>query len=154
MQINHKNKDFWSGVMLLVIGGGAAFISSGYPMGTVLRMGSGYFPTVLSVILIIFGVALLLRSVKSTESIEGGWSARGLIILPIAFALFGYLMDRAGFAPAILVLVIGAASAGPEFKWVEVLALAAFMTVLGVAVFIYGLGLPYQLVVWPPNFGH
>ncbi len=153
MRVNYKNKDFWSGVMLLVIGGGAAYIARGYPMGTVLRMGSGYFPTILSGILALFGVALILRSMRTTESIEGGWSARGLIILPIAFALFGFLLDRAGFVPAILVLVIGAASAGPEFKVLEALGLALFMAALGVAVFIYGLGLPYQFVVWPPNFG-
>ena len=153
MRVNYKNKDFWSGVMLLVIGGGAAYIARGYPMGTVLRMGSGYFPTILSGILALFGVALILRSMRTTESIEGGWSARGLIILPIAFALFGFLLDRAGFVPAILVLVIGAASAGPEFKVLEALGLALFMAALGVAVFTYGLGLPYQFVVWPPNFG-
>ncbi len=154
MQVNFKNKDFWSGIMLLVIGIGAASIARGYPMGTVLRMGSGYFPTILSGILVLFGLALLLRSMRTTESIEGGWSARGLIILPIAFALFGFLLDRAGFVPAIFVLVIGSAAAGPEFKILEALGLALFMAVLGVAVFIYGLGLPYQFVVWPPNFGH
>lgn len=153
MQVNIKNKDFWSGVMLLAIGAGAAYIARGYPMGTVLRMGSGYFPTILSGMLALFGVALILRSMRTTESIEGGWSARGLIILPIAFALFGFLLDRAGFVPAILVLVIGAAAAGPEFKLLEALGLALFMAALGVAVFIYGLGLPYQFVVWPPNFG-
>lgn len=153
MKVNVKNKDFWSGVMLLVIGGGAAYIARGYPMGTVLRMGSGYFPTILSGILALFGIALILRSMRTTESIEGGWSARGLIILPIAFALFGFLLDRAGFVPAILVLVIGAAAAGPEFKLLEALGLALFMAALGVAVFIYGLGLPYQFVVWPPNLG-
>lgn len=154
MQVNFKNKDFWSGIMLLVIGIGAASIARGYPMGTVLRMGSGYFPTILSGILVLFGLALLLRSMRTTESIEGGWSARGLIILPIAFALFGFLLDRAGFVPAIFVLVIGSAAAGPEFKILEALGLALFMAVLGVAVFIYGLGLPYQFVVWPTNFGH
>lgn len=153
MQVNIKNKDFWSGVMLLVIGAGAAYIARGYPMGTVLRMGSGYFPTILSGILALFGVALILRSMRTSESIEGGWSARGLIILPIAFALFGFLLDRAGFVPAIFVLVIGAAAAGPEFKLLEALGLALFMAALGVAVFIYGLGLPYQFIVWPPNLG-
>lgn len=154
MQVNFKNKDFWSGVMLIAIGGAALYIARGYPMGTVLRMGSGYFPTVLSGILIAFGVLLMLRAVRTTESIEGGWSFRALIILPIAFALFGYLLDRAGFIPAMLLLIIGAAVAGSEFKLVEVLALALFLTALSVGIFIYGLGLPYQLVIWPPNIGH
>lgn len=151
MHVNFKSKDFWSGVMLLVIGLGAGWIAQGYPMGTVLRMGSGYFPTLLSGILCVFGVLLMLRAVKTTESIEGGWSLRALVILPISFALFGFLLDRAGFVPAMLVLVIGSALAGSEFRLIEVLALAVFMTVLSIGIFIYGLGLPYQMIVWPPN---
>lgn len=151
MQVNFKNKDFWSGVMLLAIGGLALYIARGYPMGTVLRMGSGYFPTVLSGILIGFGVLLMLRAIRTTESIEGGWSFRALFILPISFALFGYLLDRAGFVPAMLLLVLGSATAGPQFKLVEVLGLAVFLTLLCVGIFIYGLGLPYQAIIWPPN---
>lgn len=154
MQVNLKNKDFWSGVMLLVIGLVAGWIAQGYPMGTVLRMGSGYFPTILSGILIVFGVLLILRSMKTTESIEGGWSLRALIILPIAFALFGFLLDRAGFVPAMFVLVVGSALAGSEFRLFEVLGLAVLMTVLSIAVFIYGLGLPYQMIIWPPRLLH
>ena len=153
MHINYKNKDFWSGLMLLVVGLVAWYIARGYPMGTVLRMGSGYFPTVLSLILAAFGVALMLRAVKTTDSIEGGWSLRALVILPIAFALFGFLLDRAGFVPAMLVLVVGSAMAGSEFSLAEVLGLATFMTAMCVAIFIYGLGLPYQMIVWPPNLG-
>lgn len=154
MQVNFKNKDFWSGVMLLVIGGGAGLIAQGYPMGTVLRMGSGFFPTALSGILCVFGIMLLLRAVKTTESIEGGWSLRALIILPIAFVLFGFLLDRAGFVPAMLLLVVGSALAGSEFRLIEVVALAVFMTVISIAIFIYGLGLPYQMIVWPPKLWH
>lgn len=152
MNVNFKNKDFWSGIMLLVIGLGAGWIAQGYPMGTVLRMGSGYFPTVLSGILCVFGILLLLRAAKTTESIEGGWSLRALIILPIAFALFGFLLDRAGFVPAMFVLVLGSALAGSEFRLLEVVGLAIFMTAISIAIFIYGLGLPYQMIVWPPNF--
>ena len=153
MRVNFKNKDFWSGIMLLVIGLVAGWIAQDYKMGTVMRMGSGYFPTILSGILVLFGLALIARAAKTTDSIQGGWSFRALIILPIAFALFGYLLDRAGFVPAMFVLILGSAIAGSEFKLLEVLGLAIFMTAMCIAIFIYGLGLPYQLVVWPPNFG-
>jgi hypothetical protein len=154
MPFNVRNKDFWSGMMLIAIGVGAGWIAQGYPMGTVLRMGSGYFPTILSGILIAFGVALLFRALKTTESIEPGWSFRALVILPIAFIAFGYLLDRAGLIPALLVLVIGSALAGSEFRLVEVIGLAVLLTVLSIAIFIYGLGLPYPMLVWPPRLGH
>lgn len=154
MPLNFRNKDFWSGMTLIAIGGGAGWIAQGYNMGTVLRMGSGYFPTILSGLLIAFGVALLFRALKTSESIEPGWSFRALIILPIAFIAFGYLLDRAGLVPALLVLIIGSALAGPEFRLVEVVGLAVLLTVLSIAIFIWGLGLPYPILVWPPRFGH
>lgn len=153
MRINLRNKDFWSGVMLVVVGAAAGLIARNYPMGTVLRMGSGYFPTILAVLLVGFGIALILRSTRTTEQIDPGWSLRALVLLPIVFAMFGYLLDRAGFIPAMLVIVIGSALTGNEFRPLEILALAAFLTALSVGIFIFGLGLPYQMLVWPPNIG-
>ena len=144
--MNVANKDFWAGLSLIVIGAVGFLMARDYPMGTTLRMGAGYFPTVLSGLLVLFGIALMLRAVRSTESVEGPVSWRALIALPLALALFGLLVDRAGFIPAMLVLVIGSAAAGREFKLLEVLGLAVVLTALSVAVFIWGLGLPYPLI--------
>ena len=101
-----------------------------------------------------FGVVLMVRALRTSESIEGGLSLRALLILPVALCLFGFLLDRAGFIPAMLVIVIGSALAGREFRFLEVLALAVFLTVVSVGIFIFGLGLPYPLYVIPhiPGF--
>ena len=147
MNFNLANKDFWAGLSLIVIGAGSLLIARDYPMGTALRMGAGYFPVVLSALLVMFGVMLLMRATVSTDSIKGAWSPRALIALPIALALFGALVDRAGFIPAMFVLIFGSALAGREFKLLEVLALAVGLTAVCVAVFIWGLGLPYPLIV-------
>ncbi len=154
MRVNYRNMDFWSGLMLAVVGLGALLIARDYPIGTVLRMGSGYFPTILSGILIVFGIVLMLRAFTTSESIEGGLSLRALLILPTALCLFGFLLDRAGFIPAMLVIVIGSALAGREFRFLEVVALAIGLTAASVAIFIFGLGLPYPLYVIPhiPGF--
>jgi hypothetical protein len=141
-----RNKDFWSGVMLIVTGLTAVAIARNYPFGTSLRMGPGYFPTLLGALLLIGGIYLLARGLRSSDTIEGGWSLRAFVIVPLALVLFGYLMDRAGFVPALIVLIVGSAAAGKEFNLVEVLALAVGLTVLSVVVFIWGLGLPYPLL--------
>ena len=60
----------------------------------------------------------------SGESIDGTWSLRALIILPLSLVLFGLLMEYAGFVPAMLVLIFGSATASTEFKFLEVLLLA------------------------------
>jgi hypothetical protein len=56
-------------------------------------------------------------------------------------------MEHAGFIPALVVLIFGSALAGKEFKFVEVLLLAIGLTVFSVALFIWGLGLPYPLLL-------
>src|SRR5215831_10018471 len=127
------SKDFWSGVMLIAIGAGAVFIARDYPFGTALHMGAGFFPVVLGVVLVLFGLYFAVRGLRSAIRIEGNWSLRALVVLPLAFVAFGVLMDRAGFVPAMVVLIVGSAAAGPEFRMtefriVEVVVLAVLLT--------------------------
>jgi Tripartite tricarboxylate transporter TctB family len=140
------SKDFWGGLMLIAVGVAAVLIARGYPFGTALRMGPGYFPTILGGVLTLFGLYLVAKSLRHSEAIEGGWSLRAMIVLPLSLVLFGILMDRAGFIPALMVLIFGSAAASREFKLVEVAALTVFLIVFCVAVFIWGLGLPYPLL--------
>jgi len=141
-----KNKDFWAGTMLVVIGAGAMYVSQDYRFGSALRMGPGFFPTILSVILIAFGACIMAVGLRSGEKIRGHLSLRAFILLPLSLVLFGILMEKAGFIPALAVLIFTAAAAGKEFKWGEVLLLTALLTVSATALFIWGLGLPYPMI--------
>jgi uncharacterized membrane protein len=140
------SKDFWGGLMLMAIGIAAMLIARDYPFGTALRMGPGYFPTVLGGVLTLFGLYLVARALRHSEAIEGGWSLRALIVLPLALVLFGILMDQAGFIPALVVLIFGSAAASAEFRLGEVAGLTVLLIVFCVAVFIWGIGLPYPLL--------
>ena len=141
-----SNKDFLAGLMLIGTGGAAIFFAREYPMGSALRMGPGYFPIVLGGIMIAFGIYVMAQGFIKQEKVEGSWSPRALIILPLAAVVFGYLMEEAGFIPALLALIIVSAAAGDEFKWIEVLVMAVALTAASVGLFIYGLGLPYPLL--------
>jgi len=141
-----KNKDFWAGIMLIGIGVAAIFISRDYRFGTALRMGPGFFPTILGGILIAFGVCIMAAGLRSGEKIQGTLSLRALIMLPLSLVLFGVLMELAGFIPALIVLIFVSAASGREFKIVEVLLLTVFMTMASSALFIWGLGMPYPLI--------
>lgn len=140
------NKDFWAGILLIGTGAAAIFIAREYPFGSTLQMGPGYFPSVLGGILVLFGIAITLMGLRRNEKIQGRWSPRALVVLPLSLVLFGVLMKHAGFMPALAALIFGSAAAGREFKFVEVLLLTAVLTGLSVAVFIWGLGLPYPLI--------
>ena len=141
------NKDLWAGLMYIVTGALGMWIARDYPFGSALRMGPGYFPSVLGGIMIVMGIyviALGLR--KNHEKIQGNWSIRALIVLPISMVVFGILMEEAGFIPAMLALIPISAAAGRDFKWVEVVPLTIGLTILCAAGFIFALGLPYPLI--------
>jgi len=141
-----KNKDFWAGMMLIAIGAAAMLIAREYRFGSTLRMGPGFFPVILGGILVVFGVCIAAIGIRRGEKIQGHLSLRALILLPFSLILFGLLMELAGFVPAMAALVFVAAASGKEFKFVEVLALTVFLTLASMAVFIWGLGLPYPLI--------
>ena len=87
------NKDFLSGLMFAGIGSLGWWMARDYPFGSALRMGPGYFPTVLSVVMVISGVYFMIKGIRSGERVEGNWSVRALLVLPVATVLFGYLME-------------------------------------------------------------
>jgi Tripartite tricarboxylate transporter TctB family len=140
------NKDFLTGLMFIGVGALGIYMAQDYPMGSALRMGPGYFPIVLSGLLILFGIYCLIQGLLKPEKLKGdGWSLRALVILPIGAIIFGLLMEYAGFVPALVVLVFVSAYASSEFKFTEVLLLAIGLTIGSWALFIWGLGLPYPL---------
>ena len=141
-----NNRDFLAGLLFVVLGGLAVALARGYPIGSTMRMGPGYFPTVLGGILLLFGVYVLLRGVRSGDEVKGEWGYRPLALISLSIVMFGFLLDRVGMVPAIVATLFAAAAAGREFRFKEVLLLAVVMTAFSVAVFSYGLKLPYPLL--------
>jgi len=141
-----NNRDFFAGMLYILLGALGMWIARDYPFGSALRMGPGYFPTVLGGMMIAFGVAVLMMGVKNNEKIKGNWSIRAMIVLPLSAVAFGILMEEAGFIPALAVLIPAAAASGREFKWLEVLLLTVGLIVISMCIFIWGLGLPYPII--------
>ena len=139
------SKDFLAGLLFLAIGTAAIIVARDYPFGTAMRMGSGYFPTVLGGILVLFGVFLMARGALSWERAAVTWGWWPLACIAASMLLFGFLMPRLGLVPALATLFFTSALGGREFRFGEVLALTAVMTVFAVAVFVYVLKLPFQL---------
>ncbi len=93
------------------------WIAKDYPFGSALRMGPGYFPTVLGGIMVAMGLYVLALGLrKDHEKIQGNWSIRALIVLPLSIVVFGILMEEAGFIPAMMALIpdIGSGGAGVQ----------------------------------------
>lgn len=141
----HRNKDFLAGLMFIGVGLTAMIIARDYPFGSALRMGPGYFPSVLGGIVAVFGVWVMVKGLIKQAPVTRTWSVRGLIVLPLTAVVFGYMMEHTGFVSAVFVLALMAAFASPQFRWKEQLILSVALTSLCVGIFIYGIGLPYPL---------
>ncbi len=139
------NRDFLAGALFVAIGAGGFGIALAYPFGTLQQMGPGFFPRVLGVILVAFGIVTIVRGLRSGERVEGSWGWFPLAMLTVSIVAFGWLMERVGLVPSLAVLVVASAFAGREFRWREVVVLAGVLCLLAVAIFIWGLGLPYPL---------
>src|SRR5687767_3612315 len=111
--------NFLSGTMFLVIGVGAAVIADGYQRGTASKMGPGYFPFWLGVLLTLLGLVVLINSFKrgnsDDESTEWDFKTLGKVLL--AVVLFGALLEPLGLALSLIVLVMVSSFASHQFKW-------------------------------------
>jgi hypothetical protein len=147
-------QDFWSGVFFVALGAAAMYLARDYAMGDALSMGPGYFPTWLGGILICFGVAITglafgQRGPDSESSEFRDWGLRPWLVLPASLAAYAMLMDAdVGFAPSLFVLIVGCALAHKDVRWLETLLLGIFVTAGAVAIFSYGIGMPYPLFWW------
>src|SRR5262245_49741417 len=104
-------KDFWTGVIYVLFGGIAFWIARDYGFGTASRMGPGYFPTVLSALLVLIGVISLVRSFIVPAEPLGNFAIKGGFLVILATILFGVLINRAGLIIALLALVLVSAAA-------------------------------------------
>ncbi len=140
-------RDFWTGLVYITIGGGALWLALGYRLGTAGKMGPGYFPQVLSVLLIGIGVIALLRSVmiKSQPVSHVAW--KPLLLITAAIAAFGTLVQSAGLVVALLALILLGAAASREFRF-DAKAFVGMVLLISLCglVFVKGLGLPLKLV--------
>ena len=149
MKIRNQ-KDFWSAVMFVTFGVLFIVWSTEYQFGTTQRMGPGYFPTVLGILLVVLGILVGLPSVKADaqESHVGKIGWRGLLVVLGSVVLYAILLPRMGFVVSMAALVILSAMASKEFTWKAALLSAVFLGLFSYGVFVVGLSL--QFPVWPP----
>jgi Tripartite tricarboxylate transporter TctB family len=156
MKIGHS-KDFWGGTLFAVIGllfaligrgvPGATFMP-GYSMGTPARMGPGFFPFYLGVILFVLGLVIAIGGIRGKPGPESQvekfhWGP--ILYVLGSVVMFGVLLKPIGMLIAGLLLVIGASLGSHEFKLKPVLILGVVLTIFCAFVFVGGLKLPIPL---------
>jgi hypothetical protein len=153
-----SQKDFLSGLMFLVVGGVFAWGATSYSIGTGARMGPGYFPMMLGILLAILGAVILMGSliIETPDGDKVGKIAwKPLCYILGSNLIFGVLLGglpsiglpSMGLIVAIFALIIVASKAGDEFDWKSVIILSAVLSVGSYLAFIALLKL--QMPVWP-----
>lgn len=153
-----SQKNFISGLFFTVIGGAFALGARGYSMGSAARMGPGYFPMMLGIILAILGMLITLQSFgdyrrKGEEVGAVAW--RPLAFIIGANLVFGILLGGLpsvglpsfGLVLAIVALVFVSALADQNFRLKESVVLSVILAVGSWLTFVKLLNLPFQL--WP-----
>ncbi|KAF0810177.1 small permease of tripartite tricarboxylate transporter [Alcanivorax sp. S71-1-4] len=127
---------------VLLLGVAVIVIARDYPMGSLSRMGTGYFPMILGALLLIIGVILVFEVARSTERVVVRIPFRPILMIGLGIITFAFLVERAGLVPATWALVVLGSLAESPFRPVTVLCIAAAMSLIGVLLFVKALGLP------------
>jgi hypothetical protein len=130
----------------------AVWAVANYQMGTAVRMGPAYFPTVLGGLLALLGAVVLIQSIGVQGDPVAHMHFRPLVLISVACVVYGYLMKPLGLVLSTAALVFISAYGGHEFKWREVTILYIVLVVFSVLVFVKGLTLPFPL--WPEFLGY
>ncbi len=138
--------DFYAGGIFIFFGIFALVVARDYEMGTTMRMGPGYFPSLLGGILVVIGLIISFQSLWVNGEPIKPWNFRPLLILG-AVVVFAFMLEPLGLAAAIFALTIISSLGGVEFDFREVIVLYLVLLAMDIGLFIYGLGLPFK--VWP-----
>ena len=141
-------KDFNAGLMFIVIGAVFGYGATAYPMGTAVRMGPAYFPSILGWGTVALGLFVLVMSFFEDDEEPTHTAWRPLILVIGSVMLFGALINTGGLITATIVQIIVSALGGHEFKWKEAIISSALMSVTVWLVFDKALGLPFKLFPW------
>jgi hypothetical protein len=153
-----SQQDFFAGLMFLAVGVGFAWGATRYNIGEGARMGPGYFPLLLGIVLALVGAFIVFESlVVETEDGEkiGTWAWKPLFFIIFANVVFGICLGgipalgipAMGLIVGIYALTFIASMAGDEHKNREVIVLATLLAILSYLAFIVLLNL--QFPVWP-----
>jgi putative tricarboxylic transport membrane protein len=145
-----SRQDVLAGLMFMAVAVLGLVVSRNYPVGTALRMGTGYVPRLLCWILLGLGALVLLQGLRAGAPLRESsplpaW--RPLFFVTASLAIFGLAIERLGLIVSILLLIAFGAMATRSLRPVETLVAAFTLIALTWGIFIRGLGL--TIPVWP-----
>jgi hypothetical protein len=138
--------DLLAGLLFAAIGAAIVWVGADYSLGVASRIGPGYVPRLLGILLTGIGLFLIVRSWWTTEVVDSAIAWRPLLLILAGVVAFALVFEASGLVPAILVSVAIGNYATPENRWTTAIVLGATLALFAWALFVKGLALP--LPVW------
>jgi hypothetical protein len=140
-------KDFVAGLIFVAFGVAAIVIGSNYTLGSAARMGPGYFPRVLGILLILLGGGVAVRALWLEGPPIPAFKWRPTLVVLAPVVLFGVMLPWAGMLVSTIFLIVASSAASSEFRPKEAVVSSVLLAALAVGVFV--IGLKIQLPIWP-----
>lgn len=141
------SQDLAGGLVLILIGSLGLFFIRDLSFGTTFRIGPGFLPTVVSWAIVMIGAVLAIRSWAVASPQVPVKKLMPVLMVLLAFTVFGLLIESAGLVISSLVLVVMGARAADTFAWKHALWLAVMLTIF--AVILFSVVLKLSIPVWP-----
>jgi hypothetical protein len=142
-----SQQDLVAGLLFLGVAAAGLWISSGYPLGTAVRMSSGYFPRILCIALAVLGVCIIAQSLVVDGRPIGRISLRPILLIPFSVLLFALSVNTLGLVVASLLVVVIGGLASARTRWLELIIAAVVLSAGAVMIFVKGIGL--LIPIWP-----
>ena len=142
MRSAKNQKDLLAGLLFLGVGLAMAWGTQAFDIGTARRMGPGYFPAMLSGMLVVLGLVIAIRSFFGQEDRVGKMAWKAMAIIVAGVLAFGLTIRGAGLVPATIILVVISLAASIHFRVKTAIVLSVVLAAFSYVVFSWGLGLP------------
>jgi hypothetical protein len=140
------DQDITAGVFFIVLGAAGLALGWDYPFGTTARMGAGFVPKLLCGLLLAAGLIIaVVGLIRRAEPMER-WKLRPLLLVLASVLVFGALIETAGLVLATIGMVLVAAAASAETRWLETAVVGVVLAGASVLIFIKALGLVMKIL--------
>ncbi|TPK33925.1 tripartite tricarboxylate transporter TctB family protein [Mesorhizobium sp. B2-5-3] len=151
-----KPRDAISGTLVLATGAAFLYFGRGLTVGSASRMGPGYFPIVLSLLMVVLGLAIIVNALRSKsgagEALTIPW--RALVLVLGSIMVFALTLKGLGLFISLALCILATTMASSYTKWIPSITLALVLSLVCAFLFVYALGLPIPIIGQWLSFGY
>src|SRR5262249_27332126 len=142
-------RDFAAGLIFFTIGITWMVAATHYRIGQATAMGPGYFPLAVALVLTVLGASSVVRSLRFVdEEPFGRWPIAALICVLGGIVAFALLLESVGLIAASGAVVLLCCWSRLRTRPIETVILTLVLVAMVSGIFVFGLGLPVDLLVW------